>query len=51
MSALVLAALGLALGAQIGPYLGSRIPKNRLRQLFGLVLLYAAVNVVVNALR
>ncbi len=43
--------LGLAIGAQIGPYLGSRIPKNRLRQLFGLVLLYAAVNVVVNALR
>jgi uncharacterized membrane protein YfcA len=43
--------VGLALGAQLGPYLGSRISRNRLRQLFGLVLLYAAVNVVVNALR
>ena len=43
--------IGLAIGAQIGPHVGSRIPKNRLRQLFGLVLLYAAVNVVANALR
>jgi uncharacterized membrane protein YfcA len=31
--------VGLAVGAQLGPYLGSRIPSNRLRQLFGLVLL------------
>ena len=43
--------IGLAIGAQLGPVLSSRIPKRRLRQLFGLVLLYAAVNVVLNALR
>ena len=36
--------LGITLGAQIGPRIGSRIPKKRLRQLFGLVVLYAAVN-------
>jgi uncharacterized membrane protein YfcA len=43
--------LGIVIGAQIGPHLGSRIPKNRLRQLFGLVLLYAAVSMVLKGLR
>lgn len=43
--------LGLGSGAQTGPRLSHRISKKRLRQLFGLVLLHAAANVVVNALR
>ena len=38
--------LGILIGAQIGPRIGPRIPKNRLRQLFGLVLLYAAINMI-----
>ncbi len=38
--------LGIIIGAQIGPRVGQRIPKKRLRQLFGLVLLYAAVNMI-----
>jgi uncharacterized membrane protein YfcA len=43
--------LGIVLGAQVGPILGSRISKRRLRQLFGLVLLYAAVNMILKGLR
>jgi uncharacterized membrane protein YfcA len=43
--------LGLSSGAQTGARLSHRISKKRLRQLFGLVLLHAAANVVVNALR
>lgn len=38
--------LGVVLGAQIGPRIGARIPKKRIRQLFGLVLLYAAINMI-----
>lgn len=38
--------LGIIIGAQIGPQIGARIPRKRLRQIFGLVLLYAAVNMV-----
>ena len=43
--------LGLIIGAQIGPRIGSHIPKRRLRQLFGVVLLYAAINMIVKGLR
>ncbi len=43
--------LGIIIGTQIGPWIGSRIPKRRLRQLFGVVLLYAAVNMIVKGLR
>jgi len=42
--------LGIIIGTQIGPRIGSRIPKKRLRQLFGVVLLYAAVNMIERAL-
>ena len=41
--------LGLIIGAQLGPRLGSRIPKRRLRQLFGIVLVYAVVNMILKA--
>ena len=41
--------LGLIIGAQIGPRLSSRIPKRRLRQLFGVVLTYAIVNMILKA--
>lgn len=41
--------LGLIIGAQIGPRLGSHIPKRRLRQLFGVVLLYAVINMILKA--
>jgi len=37
---------GIILGAQIGPHIAARVPKKRLRQLFSLVLLYAAVNMI-----
>jgi uncharacterized membrane protein YfcA len=43
--------LGIVIGAQIGPRIGSRIPKKRLRQLFGLVLLYAAVNMILKGIQ
>lgn len=43
--------VGTVLGAQFGPWIGERIPRRRLRQLFGLLLLYAAVNMVLKALR
>ena len=42
--------LGLIIGAQIGPRIGHHIPKRRLRQLFGIVLLYAAINMIVKGL-
>ena len=38
--------LGIIIGAQIGPRVGKRIPKKRLRQIFSVVLLYAAVNMI-----
>jgi len=41
---------GIVIGAQIGPCLGAKIPKKRLRQLFGLVLIYAAVNMILKAI-
>ncbi len=43
--------LGIVIGAQIGPRVGSRIPKKRLRQLFGVVLVYAAVNMILKGIR
>jgi len=43
--------LGIVIGAQIGPRIGARIPKRRLRQLFGVVLLYAAINMIIKGLR
>lgn len=43
--------LGIVIGAQIGPRIGSRIPRKRLRRLFGLVLLYAAVNMIVKGIQ
>lgn len=43
--------LGLVIGAQIGPRVGTRIPKRRLRQLFGIILLYAAINMFLKGLR
>ena len=43
--------LGLVIGAQIGPRLGARLPKVRLRQVFGIVLLYAAVNMIIKGIR
>ncbi|MCX6100243.1 MAG: sulfite exporter TauE/SafE family protein [Candidatus Bipolaricaulota bacterium] len=42
--------VGTVIGAQLGPFLGERISRRRLRQLFGVVLLYAAVNMVLKAL-
>ncbi len=38
--------LGIIIGAQIGPRVGRRIPKKRIRQIFGIVLLYVAVNMI-----
>ena len=43
--------LGIIIGAQIGPHVGPHIPKKRLRQVFGLVLIYAAVNMGLKAIR
>lgn len=43
--------LGIVIGAQIGPRIGSRIPKVRLRQLFGVVLLYAAANMILKGVQ
>ena len=43
--------LGIVIGAQIGPRVGSRIPRKRLRQLFGVVLLYAAVNMAIKGIQ
>ena len=38
--------LGIIIGAQIGPRVGQKISKKRIRQIFGIVLLYAAVNMI-----
>ena len=43
--------LGIVVGAQIGPRIGARVPKVRLRQLFGVVLLYAAVNMLLKGIQ
>jgi uncharacterized membrane protein YfcA len=42
--------LGIVIGAQIGPHVGARIPKKRLRQLFGAILVYAAVSMILKGL-
>jgi len=42
--------VGIIIGAQLGPQLSTRMPRARLRQLFGLVLLYSLVNMVLNGL-
>jgi len=42
--------LGIVIGAQIGPRIGAKIPKRRLRQLFGLILIYAAVTMFLKAI-
>lgn len=42
--------LGIVIGAQIGPHVGTRIPRKRLRQLFGIALLYAAANMIMKGL-
>jgi len=42
--------LGIIIGAQIGPRVGMRIPTKRLRQIFGVVLLYAALNMIVKGI-
>jgi len=39
-------ALGVLIGAQLGSWATTRVPQIRLRQLFGLVLLYSAVNMI-----
>jgi uncharacterized membrane protein YfcA len=38
--------LGIIIGAQVGPRVGKSISKKRLRQVFGIVLLYAAANMI-----
>ena len=43
--------LGIIIGAQIGPRVSAKIPKKRLRQLFGIVLIYAAVNMIIKGIR
>ena len=43
--------LGVVIGAQVGPIVGSRIPKKRLRQAFSIVLLYAAVNMIIKGVQ
>ncbi|MEA3355844.1 MAG: sulfite exporter TauE/SafE family protein [Candidatus Bipolaricaulota bacterium] len=42
--------LGIIIGAQIGPRVGSRLPKKRLRQIFGIILLYAAANMIIKGI-
>lgn len=39
-------ALGIIVGAQLGSWATTRVPQVRLRQLFGLVLLYSAANMI-----
>ena len=43
--------LGIIGGAQLGVFSSSRIPQRRVRQLFGLVLLYSAANMIWKGLR
>ncbi len=38
--------LGVVIGAQLGPLATSRLPKRRLRQFFGIVVLYVAGNMI-----
>lgn len=38
--------LGIIIGAQIGPRVGKQISQKRIRQIFGVVLLYAAANMI-----
>ena len=42
--------LGIIIGAQIGPRVGKAISKKRLRQIFGVVLLYAAINMIIKGI-
>jgi uncharacterized protein len=42
--------LGIIIGAQIGPRVGKTISKKRLRQIFGIVLLYAAINMIIKGI-
>ena len=42
--------LGIVIGAQIGPRVGKQMSKKRLRQIFGAVLLYAAVNMIIKGI-
>jgi len=42
--------LGIIIGAQIGPRVGKSISKKRLRQIFGIVLLYAAINMIIKGI-
>jgi len=42
--------LGIIIGAQIGPRISHRIPKRRLRQLFGVLLLYASIHMLIQGL-
>lgn len=39
-------AIGITVGAQLGSWATTRVPQIRLRQLFGLVLLYSAANMI-----
>lgn len=43
--------VGIIIGAQLGPQLSTRIPQVRLRQLFGLALLYSVVNMILSGIR
>jgi uncharacterized membrane protein YfcA len=43
--------LGIVIGAWLGPRLGLLVPKKRLRQLFGVVLLYAALSMILKGIR
>ncbi len=42
--------LGIIVGAQLGSYTATRVPKLFLRRLFGVVLLYSAVNMILRGL-
>ncbi|HIC95046.1 TPA: sulfite exporter TauE/SafE family protein [Candidatus Bipolaricaulota bacterium] len=42
--------LGIGLGAQLGPRLSTRMSKARLRQWFGLILLYSAVSMILSGI-
>ncbi len=43
-------AVGIILGAQLGSHVATRVPQLLLRRLFGVVLLYAAVNMIAEGL-
>ena len=42
--------VGIVIGAQLGPRLSTRLPRARLRQLFGLALAYSAVNMILSGI-